>query len=108
MSVLKLKRGDEVRVISGGSKGATGKIIQVHPDTHQVTVEGVRMVKKHIKPSQQNPNGRISEIHKPIDISNVAIIHPSDKAKTSRVGYVTNADGAKVRLARQDKNKEIK
>lgn len=106
MSVLKLKRGDEVRVISGGSKGATGKILRVHPETNQVTVEGVRMIKKHIKPSQQNPKGRIAEIHKPIDISNVAIIHPTDRAKTSRISYKLDKEGNKTRVYSVN-NKEI-
>ena len=106
MAILKLRRGDEVRVISGGAKGATGKILQVHPKTHQVTVEGVGLTTRHMKAGQQNPRGRSIELHKPIDISNAAIIHPNDKAKTSRVGYRIDKDGTKTRVYRAN-NKEI-
>ena len=63
--------GDEVQVISGNHKGATGRILQVLPKKNQVIIEGVRMIKKHVKPTQEQPEGGIVEREGPIHISNV-------------------------------------
>jgi large subunit ribosomal protein L24 len=69
-----VKKGDSVEVISGNHKGKTGKIIAVLPKKEQVLVEGVRMIKKHTKKSQDNPNGAILEKEGPLHISNVKLI----------------------------------
>ncbi len=66
-----VKRGDEVVVISGNHRGETGKVLQVLPEKGHVIVEGVRMIKKHTKPNQMNPEGGIIEREGPIHISNV-------------------------------------
>lgn len=68
-----VKKGDEVVVISGNSKGQTGRILQVFPEKGQVLVEGVRMIKRHTKPNQLNPEGGIIEKEGPIHISNVKL-----------------------------------
>jgi large subunit ribosomal protein L24 len=68
-----VKRNDEVVVISGNHKGKSGKILQVYPEKSQVLVEGVRMIKKHTKRSQDHPDGGIIEKEGPIHISNVKL-----------------------------------
>jgi large subunit ribosomal protein L24 len=74
-----VRRGDTVQVISGNHRGATGKILEVRPAKLQVVIEGVRMVKKHQRKSQQHPNGAIIEREGPIHISNVKLL---EKAET--------------------------
>jgi len=69
-----VRRNDEVVVISGAHKGEAGKILQVYPEKGHVLVEGVRMIKKHAKPSQDRPEGGIIELEGPIHISNVKIV----------------------------------
>jgi large subunit ribosomal protein L24 len=69
---MKIKKGDTVKVIAGDDKGKEAKIVQVMPKTSQVVVEGCKVVKKAIKPSESNPKGGFSNIEKPIHVSNVA------------------------------------
>jgi len=71
-----VKRGDTVEVISGNHKGATGKILQVLAKKQQVLIEGVRLIKKHTKRSQDSPQGAIVEREGPIHISNVKLVEP--------------------------------
>ena len=71
MSKFHVKKGDQVTVISGKEKGKSGKIIHVQTDKQRVVVEGLQMIKKHTKKSQQNPNGAIIEREGSIHISNV-------------------------------------
>jgi large subunit ribosomal protein L24 len=78
-----VKRGDKVRVISGGSKGAEGKILQVLPKKQQVLVEGVRLIKKTVRRTQENPNGAIIEREGPIHISNVKLLEAAEGAPES-------------------------
>lgn len=96
---MKIKTNDEVIVIAGNYKGTKGKVIQALPKTHQVIVEGVNERKKHVKPDQANPQGKIITINAPIDVSNVAIVDPKD-GKPSRVGYKFDKDGNKVRVSK--------
>ena len=74
-----VKKGDQVQVITGNHKGATGKVIQVFPKKERVLIEGVRLIKKHLRKSQDNPQGSIAEREGPIHISNVKLI---EKAAT--------------------------
>ena len=74
-----VKRGDTVEVISGNHKGATGKILQILPAKQQVLIEGVRMIKKHTRRSQDAPQGAIIEREGPIHISNVKIAEVATK-----------------------------
>jgi large subunit ribosomal protein L24 len=76
-----VKKGDNVQVISGNFKGSSGKILQVLPAKQRVLIEGVRMIKKHEKKSQDNPQGRIAEREGPIHISNVKKIETTEKEK---------------------------
>jgi len=74
-----VNKGDTVEVVTGNQKGATGKILQVLPKKSQVLIEGVRMIKKHQRKSQDNPQGRIIEREGPIHISNVKIAEKAAK-----------------------------
>ncbi|EAK1564585.1 50S ribosomal protein L24 [Campylobacter jejuni] len=69
---LKIKKGDSVKVITGDDKGKTGKVLAVYPKTLKVVVEGCKIAKKAIKPSEKNPNGGFINKEMPMDISNVA------------------------------------
>jgi large subunit ribosomal protein L24 len=69
-----VKRGDAVEVISGNHRGATGKVLEIRSAKAQVVIEGVRMIKKHQKKSQDQPNGAIIELEGPIHISNVKLV----------------------------------
>ncbi|EAK3004835.1 TPA: 50S ribosomal protein L24 [Campylobacter jejuni] len=68
---LKIKKGDSVKVITGDDKGKTGKVLAVYPKTLKVVVEGCKIAKKAIKPSEKNPNGGFINKEMPMDISNV-------------------------------------
>lgn len=103
---IRLNKGDTVMVRSGKYKGKTGKVTATHPRTNQVTVEGINIVKKHLKPNRAHPQGGIVEITKPIAVSKVGIVDPSTK-KPSRIGYTVNKDGKKTRIFKTS-GKEIK
>lgn len=104
----RIRKDDTVKIIAGANKGTTGKVVKVNTKDATVLVEGVGVGHRHVKPSQLNPRGGKKDIHVPIDISKVALVVDEKTSKTSRVGLVKNADGAKVRVARSLKNKEIK
>jgi large subunit ribosomal protein L24 len=77
-----VKKGDEVEVICGNSKGSSGKILEVIAGKNQVLIEGVRIIKKHLRKSQDNPQGKIAEREGPIHISNVKLIEKKAEKKT--------------------------
>ena len=93
-----VKKGDQVQVITGNHKGATGKILQVFPAKLQVVIEGVRMIKKHTRKSQDNPQGAIIEREGPIHISNVKLVEPKEtkaEAKSEAKGKTAKAPKTK-------------
>lgn len=104
---FRIKKGDLVKVIAGSHKGKTGKVVTTSVKDNTVTVEGINVVKRHIKPSQINPRGGSKEIHKGLPASNVALVVDEAKGTTSRIGYALDKDGKKVRVAKSTK-KEIK
>lgn len=95
---FKLKKGDEVVVLTGRSKDATGKIESVDRKAGKVVVTGVNQYKKHQKADMNNPDGGILDITVPLDFSNVALVDPKTN-KATRVGYKVE-DGKKVRYAK--------
>ena len=103
---IRLKKGDTVIVLAGKYKGKTGKIVTTHPTENKVTVEGINIVKKHVKPNRTHPQGGIIEMTKPIWVSKVAIVDPSTK-KADRIGYNLGKDGTKTRIFKKS-GKEIK
>ena len=95
----KIKQGDDVIVINGKDSGKRGTVLNVL-DTGRVLVEGVNMVKKHQKPTRATMQGGIIDKDMPIDVSNVAIVSPSD-GKPTRIGYRFTPDGRKVRVCKR-------
>lgn len=98
MGKLKIKSGDTVKVIAGDHKGSEGKVLKVLTDKNKAIVEGINMVKKHMKPSAQNPQGGIVEKEASIQISNLSLL--TSKGETTRVGYRMEGD-KKVRFAKK-------
>jgi len=96
----KIKKGDYVIVIAGKDKGKKGNVLRVIPKEDRVVVEGVAIVKRHVRPSQTDPEGGIRTFEAPIHISNVAHLDPTENVPT-RVGFKTLKDGKKVRVARK-------
>ncbi len=97
---LKIKKGDTVVILTGRNKGAKGEVLQVMPEERRVIVQGVNVATKHIKPSQQNPQGGLVKSERAIHVSNVALADPKTGAG-SRVGHKVLKDGKKVRVARK-------
>lgn len=102
--MLKIKKGDKVEVITGKDKGKQNEVIAVFPILEKISVKGVNVVTKHVKPKQSGMKGERIQIESPIHISNVMLICPETKKKT-RVGFVVK-DGNKVRISKKSK-KEI-
>lgn len=96
---MNFKTGDKVVVIAGKDKGKEGKIIKVLRSENRVVVEGVNMVKKHIKGNGQQP-GSISDVEAAIHASNVMIIDPKTK-KPTRIGHSTDKFGNKIRVSKK-------
>lgn len=97
--MMHVKKGDKVMVISGKDKGKTGIVLAAYPKKDRVIVENVNIVKKHAKPSQDNPQGGIMDMEAAIHVSNVMPIDPKTGEPT-RVGYQV-IDGKKVRIAKK-------
>ena len=98
MPKLKIKKGDQVVILSGDDKGKTGEVVKAMPKEGKVVVQGVNLVKRHTKPSQTTPGGIVTK-EAPISVSNVAIVDPKSN-KASKIGY-KEVDGKKVRVARK-------
>ena len=98
MGKIKIKTGDKVRVIAGAHKGAEGEVKQVLRDSNKAVIEGVNLVKKHAKPSAQNPQGGIQDKEAPIQLSNLSLL--TSDGQTSRVGFRMEGD-QKVRYAKK-------
>jgi large subunit ribosomal protein L24 len=96
---LHVKTGDTVEVIAGNSKGKRGKIVVVLVKKNRVVVEGVNLIKKHIKPNAQSPQGEIKELEGTIHISNVLVVDPST-GKPTRVGRKLNDAGNLQRFSK--------
>ncbi len=96
---LRVKKGDEVVVLTGREKGKKGNVLKVVPKDQRVLVQGVNMVKRHTRPSQANPGG-IVEKEASLHVSNVAHVDPKTGEPT-RVGYRRLDDGRKVRFAKR-------
>ena len=99
----KFKKGDYVQVISGSlknGKGKKGEILRVFTKENRVLVTGINMAKRHVRPSQNDPDGGVKQFEAPIHVSNVAHLDPKD-SKPTRVGFKTLKDGTKVRVAKR-------
>ena len=94
---MKIKKGDTVQVMTGNDAGKTGRVIKVFPDKDKIVVEGISVMKKHARPTQDNPQGGIIEKEAAIHISNVMLVAGG---KATRVGYKSLDDGKKVKFAK--------
>ncbi|MFN2420727.1 MAG: 50S ribosomal protein L24 [Gemmatimonadota bacterium] len=92
----RIVKGDTVLVVSGDDRGKTGRVLAVFQDKHRVLIEGVNFVKRHTRPSQQNPQGGIVEREAPIHLSNVMLYDPKAQRGT-RVRSRVLSDGTRVR-----------
>ena len=99
MPKMKIKKGDNVVVISGRDKGKAGAVLRVLPAERRLIVQGVHVARRHTKPRMGDPGGIVDK-ELTIDVSNVAHIDPQS-GKPTRVGYKNLDDGRKVRFARR-------
>ncbi len=97
MGAAKIKKGDQVVVLSGKDKGRTGTVTRVMPKDGKVLVDGINVAARHRKPSQANPQGGIDRAPAPLHISKVAVA--TADGKPTRVRFETGKDGTKVRVA---------
>ena len=97
-----VKIGDTVKVISGTSRGSEGKVLRIDRSKNRVIVEGVNVVKKHVKPSASNPQGGIEETEAGVHVSNVMLVV---NGVASKVGRKKDEDGKSVRYLK--KNGEV-
>ncbi|MFD1067351.1 50S ribosomal protein L24 [Oceanobacillus locisalsi] len=96
---MHVKKGDKVKVLSGKDRGKEGTVLEAFPKKERVLIEGVNMIQKHAKPSQDNPQGGILNIEAPIHVSNVLPVDPKSGEPT-RVGYEIK-EGKKIRIAKK-------
>lgn len=96
--MVKIKKGDTVKVITGKDKDKEGKVLAVDRKRNKVLVDGVNKETKHTKPSIANQQGGIIQKEAPIDISNVMYVH---KGQPTRIGFKILEDGRKVRVAKK-------
>ena len=100
MNSMNIKKGDKVKVLAGKDKGKEGTILRSLPQKQRVVVEKVNIVKKALRPTQQNPQGGISSVEAPIHVSNVMLVCPSCKQLT-RVSNKRDENGKKVRVCKK-------
>ena len=98
MAGLSLRKGDRVKVMRGNERNKEGTILRVDREKNRVVIEGLNLRKRHMKPSQQNPEGGIVSFEAPIAASNVMLLDPATGNPT-RVRMQRNADGSKDRVA---------
>ncbi len=95
-----VRTGDTVQVMAGNSKGKQGKVTEVIAKKDRVIVEGVNMIKKHVKPNAQNPQGEIQEVEGSVHISNVQLVDPAS-GKPTRTGRKLNEKGKLQRYSKE-------
>ena len=108
---MKIKVGDNVKVITGSNKGKEGKVLKIFRSENRVLIDGVNIVKKHVKPNRQNETGGILEIEAPIHISNVKVLEKKKEAKKEakkevKDAEVKDAEVKEVKAKRTSKKKE--
>ena len=97
----KFRKNDSVKVIAGSYKGQTGRVLKIISSKNRVLVEGINKVKKHMKPSQDNPQGGIVEKEMSIHLSNLMLL---EKSKAVKVSFKILENGKKVRVNRKNNN----
>lgn len=102
---LHVRKGDHVEVMSGNFKGSSGKVLEVIARKQRLLIEGVRMIKRHLKKSQDNPQGKIAEREGPIHISNVKVLERGERAAKEK-GAKKKATKEKTAKSKASKEKE--
>ena len=97
--MMRIKKNDNVTVISGNYKGKTGRVIKIDKIKNRAIVEGVNKVKKHTKPNQSNPQGGIIEKELSINMSNLMVLH---KGSPVKIGFKISKNGKKIRINRKN------
>ena len=97
---MRIRKGDDVRVISGNDKGKEGRILKVFPDSNRVIVEKVNLIKRHTKASKDVPQGGIIEKEGPINASNLMLVCPNT-GKPTRIGKEMLSDGSRARVSKK-------
>ena len=95
---MRIRKGMKVRVIKGNHKGSEGKILFVFPKDNKAIVEGVNLIKRAVRPTQNNPSGGYTEKEAPIHLSNLMLVQ---KGQITRVGFKVLDDGSKVRIGKK-------
>ena len=97
---MRIKKNDNVRVMSGNDKGKEGKVLKVFPDAGRIIVEKVNMIKRHTRASKDVPQGGIIEKEGPINASNVMLVCPNT-GKPTRIGHDVLSDGSRARVSKK-------
>ena len=100
MTKIHIKKGDKVKVIAGDDKGSEGEVLRIIRNKYRAVVKGVNLVKRHIKPSAQNPQGRIVEMEAPIHLSNLMLIDPKTQTPT-RIARKRDENGKPIRVSKK-------
>ncbi len=100
MATMHVRKGDTVKILAGKDIGKQGKIIHAYPSKQRVVAEGVNMIKKSLRPTQQNPQGGISNMEAAIHVSNVILVCPHC-GETTRVSHRIDSDGMKLRVCKK-------
>ena len=100
---LRIKKGDQVFILSGRNKGSRGKVLQVMPESHRAIVEGVNFVKRHVRARGRGQPGGIQEREAAIHLSNLMLIDPKTN-QPSRFKTVVKENGSKVRVSKKSNN----
>jgi len=98
--MLRIKKDDKIMVITGKDKGKTGRILEIFPQRNKALIEGVNIVKKAQRPTQQDQKGGIIEVERPIHMSNIMLIDKKTN-KPSRFGVKILKDGKKERISKK-------
>jgi len=96
---MRLKKNDEVIVLTGRDRGKKGKVLKIFVETNRAVVEGINLVQKHQRPSRENPKGGLVDREAKIHISNLQLVCPKT-GKPTKVGYTFLADGTKARVSK--------
>ena len=99
--MLRIRKNDKVKVITGKDKGKTGKVLHVFPKTNRVLVEGINMLKKAQRKSQKNPQGGFVSLEVPVHISNIMLVDKQTNQPT-RFGVSVLKDGSHVRISKNN------
>ena len=99
-TIVHIKKGDTIKVISGRDKGKIGEVTKILRTSHQVVIKDINIKKKHIKPKKEGEVGRISQFEAPIDVSNV-MLYSLEKKLASRVSMQIDANGTKIRVLKK-------